>query len=201
MNRFFTVVVCLSAVPVWGDAANVIVEGGSATFIVNTTVPGICVKGKSSALQAHAVVERDGGNLRVDKIEATIAVKSIATGMALRDEHMRRYIFTTSDGKMPDLRFEAPAVACGPQGERASDVTCQVKGELSIRGVARPFSLALKVRPDGAAYRASGDAIIELSDYGIEQPSQFGVKTSNEIQLRLEFTAKSAADVIAAGGR
>ncbi len=201
MIRFFAGVVCLCAGPLWAEGANVTVEGGTATFVVNTTVPGISVKGKSAALQAHAVVEREGGSLRLDKVKATMPVKSILTGMALRDEHMRRYIFTTSDGKTPDLRFEAPGVACAPRGEHSSEVTCQVKGELSIRGLSRPFSIALKIHADGSAYRATGEAIVRLSDYGIEQPSQFGVKTSNEIQLRLEFNAKPSVDVIAAGGR
>jgi polyisoprenoid-binding protein YceI len=201
MNRFFAVVVCLCAGPLWAAGANVNVEGGSATFVVNTTVPGISVKGKSTALQAHAVVEREGSSLRLDKVEATMPVKSILTGMALRDEHMRRYIFTTSDGKTPDLRFEASGVACVPQGEHSSEVVCQVKGEFSIRGLTRPLSIALKVHADGAAYRATGETIVRLGDYGIEQPSQFGVKTSNEIQLRLEFSAKPSADVIASGGR
>ena len=42
---------------------------------------------------------------------------------------------------------------------------------------------------------------MKLSDYGIEQPSQFGVKTANEIQLHLEFTGKEAPAAIASGGR
>ena len=82
------------------------VEGGTASFVVNTTVPGISVKGKSTALEAHAVVERVPDGLHLEKVEASIAVTSILTGMAIRDEHMRRYIFTTADGKTPDLKFE-----------------------------------------------------------------------------------------------
>ena len=41
---------------------------------------------------------------------------------------------------------------------------------------------------------------MKLSDYGIEQPSQFGVKTSNEIQLHLEFTGKEGPAAITSGG-
>jgi hypothetical protein len=67
--------------------------------------------------------------------------------------------------------------------------------------VARPFSIALKLRADGTAFHAAGDTVVKLSDYGIEQPSQFGVKTSNDIQLHLEFTGKEAPAAIASGGR
>ena len=61
--------------------------------------------------------------------------------------------------------------------------------------------MPLKVRADGSAFRAAGDGIVKLSDYGIEQPSQFGVKTSNEIQLHLEFTGKETLAAVASRGR
>jgi polyisoprenoid-binding protein YceI len=86
-----------------------------ASFVVNTTVPGISVKGKSAALQAHAIVQRGPEGLRLVNVEATVPVKSIQTGMSVRDEHMRNYIFTTADGKTPDLRFEASGTECVAQ--------------------------------------------------------------------------------------
>ncbi len=128
-------------------------------------------------------------------------VKSILTGMAVRDEHMRRYIFTTADGKTPDLHFEGAEAACAAQAGRSSEFSCQVSGALSIRGVARPFSIALKIRAEGTVYRAAGESTVKLSDYGIEQPSQFGVKTADEIQLHIEFSAREGAADIASGGR
>jgi polyisoprenoid-binding protein YceI len=134
-------------------------------------------------------------------VEASIPVKSILTGMAIRDEHMRRYIFTTTDGKTPDLRFEAAETACAAQSGRSSEFICQVSGSLAIRGVARPFSMPLKIRAESTAYRAAGEATVKLSDYGIEQPSQFGVKTADEVQLHIEFSGKEAAAKVASGGR
>ena len=61
--------------------------------------------------------------------------------------------------------------------------------------------MPLKIRADGAAFRATGESAVKLSDYGIEQPSQFGVKTADEIQLHIEFSAKEGAAKIASGGR
>jgi len=168
---------------------------------VNTTVPGISVKGKSTALEARAVVERVPDGLRLENVEASIPVKSILTGMAMRDEHMRRYIFTTADGKTPDLRFEAAEAACAAQSGRGSEFSCQVSGSLTIRGVARPFSIPLKIRAQSGVYRATGESTVKLSDYGIEQPSQFGVRTADEVQLHIEFSGKEGAAKIASGGR
>ena len=203
MNQSFVIIVCFTAASL-GAANNgttAAVEGGAASFVVNTTVPGISVKGKSTALEAHAVVERVPDGLHLEKVEASIPVKSILTGMAIRDEHMRRYIFTTAEGKTPDLRFEAAEAACAAQTGRSSDSPARYRATLAIRGVARPFSIPLKIRAEGAAYRATGESTVKLSDYGIEQPSQFGVKTADEIQLHIEFSGKEAAAKIASGGR
>ncbi len=203
MNRDFAIIVCLTAAS-YGAAdlsTTAAVEGGAASFVVNTTVPGISVKGKSTALEARAVVQRGPDGLRLEKMEASMPVKSILTGMAVRDEHMRRYIFTTADGKTPDLHFEGAEAACAAQAGRSSEFSCQVSGALSIRGVARPFSIALKIRAEGTVYRAAGESTVKLSDYGIEQPSQFGVKTADEIQLHIEFSAREGAADIASGGR
>ena len=62
------------------------------------------------------------------------------------------------------------------------------------------FTLPLKIKDEGAQFRASGDAVVKLSDYGIEQPSQFGVKSANEVQLHLDFVAKPAPAHMALGG-
>ena len=174
MRNSFAIIVCLAAVCRGADSGTAAaVEGGTASFVVNTTVPGISVKGKSSALEAHAVVQRVPEGLLLEKVEASIAVASIHTGMALRDEHMRRYIFTAPDGTTPDLKFETDAATCAVQGGRSNEFSCKVAGALTIRGVAQPFAVPLKIRAEGAAFRATGESSVKLSDYGIEQPSQF----------------------------
>ncbi len=46
MNKSFAIVVCLAAVCQGADSGTAAaVEGGTASFVVNTTVPGISVKG------------------------------------------------------------------------------------------------------------------------------------------------------------
>uniref|UniRef100_Q01ZW2 Lipid/polyisoprenoid-binding YceI-like domain-containing protein n=1 Tax=Solibacter usitatus (strain Ellin6076) TaxID=234267 RepID=Q01ZW2_SOLUE len=202
MTNNIAVIVCLSASACIAadNGATAAVQGGAASFVANTTVPGVSVKGKSTALEARAVVQHQGEGLRLQDVAATVPVKSILTGMAIRDEHMRRYIFTAPDGTTPDLRFETPDALCTPQSGHAGEFSCKLSGTLAIRGVARPFVIPLKLRAEGQAFRAAGDATVKLSDYGIEQPSQFGVKTANEIQVHLDFTAKEAAATLASGG-
>jgi polyisoprenoid-binding protein YceI len=170
--------------------AAVEVRGGTASFDVGTNVPALSVHGKSNALEARGRVVPGANGPQLEQIEATVPVKSLNTGMGLRDEHMRKYVFTTNDGQTPDVKFVAKTATCSKTG--ANHSTCDVAGDLSIRGTPRPFNIALKVTEDGESYRASGDGIVKLSAYGIPQPSQLGVHTDDEIKLRLEFTARPA---------
>jgi polyisoprenoid-binding protein YceI len=173
-----------------GTPRAVEVRGGNVVFDVGTNVPALGVHGKSGALQGQARLRQDGGRVVLEAIDAVVPVKSLGTGIGQRDEHMRKHIFTTADGQTPDLHFVADAVACPAPAGRES--VCPVAGQLTVRGTARPFNLTLKVRPEGSGYRAAGDGMLKLSDWGIERPSQLGVKTDDEVKLHLEFTAAPA---------
>ena len=202
MTNNIAVIVCLVASACIADDRGVTaaVQGGAASFVVDTTVPGVSVKGKSTALEVRAEVHHQGDGLRLESVEAAVPVKSILTGMAIRDEHMRRYIFTAPDGAVPDLRFEGTDTLCMPQPAHAGEFSCKVSGKLSIRGIAHPFDIPLKLRTEGQSFRAAGDAIVKLSDYGIEPPAQFGVKTANDIRVHLDFTAKESSATVASEG-
>jgi polyisoprenoid-binding protein YceI len=147
------------------------------------------VKGKSSALTANLDMTRDNNGLMLQRIKANLPVSSLGTGMKVRDEHMRKYIFRSGDGKEPDLGFTANTAEC--RSVSAREFSCPLAGDFSIRGIARPFTMQLRVKESGpSSYRATGDATIKLSDYDIEAPSQLGVKTANEVKVHLEFSAK-----------
>jgi len=166
------------------------VRGGTASFDVDTNVPALSVHGKSNALEGRVRVHGGPNGPVLEQIEAKLPVETLQTGLKLRDEHMRKYIFTTNDGQVPDVRFVAEKATCSKASGNQS--TCQVAGDLVIRGTARPFTIALKVTEDKGSYRASGDSVVKLSAYGIDKPSQLGVSTVDEVKLRLDFTAHPA---------
>jgi polyisoprenoid-binding protein YceI len=182
-----------------GAAATPIeVQGGTATFDVGTNVPALGVHGKSTALKARGRVRHHGEAPVLEQLTAVVPVKSLNTGMGLRDDHMRKKVFMTGDGQLPDLEFSARESSCARAA--ANQSTCEVSGDLAIRGVPRPFTITLKVTQEGEAYRAVGDGIVKLSEYGIEQPSQLGVRTEDDVKLRFNFTAKQASGAVGTSG-
>jgi polyisoprenoid-binding protein YceI len=177
------------------------VESGLVQFDSETNLSAISVHGKASNLRAEVRGARTGEGLMIDQVRASVPVKAISTGMSLRDEHMRKYIFTTSDGKEPDLVFTATNLRCAAQAGR--EEACPITGKLAIRGVERPFVMTLKVKQDGgspAVFKAAGAAIVKLSDYGIERPSQLGVQTQDEVKLTIQFTGREMVATASAGG-
>lgn len=178
------------------DSAMVEVRGGKAVFEATTNVSAIGVRGKSTALEGHARVRMDADRLVIERLEATLPVKTLNTGMRLRDAHMRKHVFTTSDGQVPDLRFSLGEATCSGSSERS---TCHLSGELAVRGTSRPFTIALKVTRSGGAFRAVGDGIVKLSAYGIVQPSQLGIKAQDAVKLHLDFVAHPSSNAAGAG--
>ena len=112
---------------------------------------------------------------------------------------MLKYVFTTADGKVPDMRFVAERTTCSAAAGGAQ--TCKVAGDLFIRNVARPFSIVLKVSDDGSYFRAAGDGVVLLSTYDIAPPSQLGVTTKDDVTLHMDFVVKRVDEQIAKDSR
>jgi polyisoprenoid-binding protein YceI len=197
-NRYFFLPLVCTLI---ANAAEIKVEGGVVRFDSATNFSAVSVHGKASGLRAAVQAQRTPEALLLEDIQATLPVKALSTGMGLRDEHMRKYIFTTEGGAQPDLQFKAANLRCPVVPAR--EAACQIMGELSIRDVTKPFAMTLKVRQDGgspAVFKAAGEAMVRLSDYGIERPSQLGVQTQDEVKLSIEFTGKESTSSARAGG-
>ncbi len=172
-------------------------NSGTLTFASPTNMIGVEVTGKSGAVSAEADVAAEGNQLVLHNLEAAVPVASLATGMKVRDEHMRKYIFRTKGGKEPDLKFNAEGATCAASG--AHEYQCPLKGTLEVRGVARPAEFAVKVKEEGAAFHASLDTVIKLSTFGIERPTQFGVRPEDDVKVHVELTGKARQAPAATG--
>src|SRR5438876_744287 len=90
----FTTVCALAALLVSGAAGEslgreeVVEISGTTEFEVPTNMPAVSVKGKSGAAQGRVLVSREPDGILLEHIEASIPIKSLSTGMAVRDAHM-----------------------------------------------------------------------------------------------------------------
>ena len=204
-GRLLTLWIIVLAIIAWpcvtggtaGDSTSIDVQRGSVTFDVGTNLLSLSVHGTSDVLRASAHLREATEGLVIEQVEAMVPIESLTTGLRLRDEHMRKYIFTTSTGDIPDLRFSSGSVTCPTAPDAPSG--CMLPGELAVRGTPRPFAVALKISRKGAAFRVTGDGTVSLAEYGIPAPSQLGVKTDEEVKVHLDFTARPGVPVGTSG--
>ena len=200
MAQLLVLIACLAPLALQeagaGPAVAVKVEGGSVSFEVTTNVFSTTVRGKSTAIAGSTRLRDAGAALDLEHIEAIVPVASLRTGIKLRDEHMRKYIFETADGEQPDVQFSAKHAQCS-QTPNTGVYTCLTSGVLSIRGTARPIQLELKVSKNGDGFKVTADTMVTLSSYGIERPSQFGVKTEDTVRIHVDLNARSTVPTAA----
>ena len=170
-------------------------SGGSVTFEVSTNVFSTTVRGQTNAVTGGTRLRDNGSTLRLEQLEAVVSVSTLRTGIKLRDEHMRKYIFETPDGQAPDVRFSAESVDC--EQSTGGGYACSTAGALTIRGSSKPFTIELKVTKNGEAFHVTGDGKVALSAYGIERPSQFGVRTEDEVRIHVDLNARNIATAAA----
>ena len=93
-------------------------DGGTVTFDVGTNISAVSVHGKSSNVRGLARLRKEGAQLILEDVAATLPVEALTTGMSLRDDHMKKYIFTTADpnSNSPVPTWPAPSMpaATGP---------------------------------------------------------------------------------------
>ena len=149
------------------------------SFKADANVQALSVHGEAKRMDAAAVMDGE----KVQELEVTVPVEELTTNMSLRDKHMREKIFTTTDGQVPAIRFRSREVTCVQD-------QCEVKGQLSIRGIEKEHTFPVKVRSNDEKQIVSGGGPVRLSTFGIAQPEQLGVKVDDVVGLEFELERK-----------
>lgn len=145
------------------------------------------VRGKFTTFSGEIVTRE---NLFDSSVTATIDLGSIDTGNAQRDGHIRSADFFEVDAN-PTMTFQSTGI-------RADGGDYVLDGDLTLKGVTRPVSLALEVGGFGpdpyggvrAGFTATGE--IKRSDFGIDFNAVLetgGVVVGDKVALHLEIEA------------
>jgi polyisoprenoid-binding protein YceI len=143
------------------------------------------VRGRFTTFSGEIVTSE---NITDSAVTATIAADSIDTGQEQRDNHIRSADFFDVENH-PQWTFRST-------GARSKGDDLVVDGELTIKGVTRPVSLALEVNgfgPDAyGGYRAgfSASTTIDRNDFGVDIKLPMdggGVVVGDKVQINLEI--------------
>jgi polyisoprenoid-binding protein YceI len=143
------------------------------------------VRGRFATFSGEIVT---GDDVATSTVTASIDADSIDTGNEQRDAHIRSADFFDVENH-PRWTFRSTGV-------RADGEDLAVDGELTIKGVTRPVSLALEVNgfgPDafgGTRAGFSGSTTIDRNDFGVDIKMPMdggGVVVGDKVQINLEI--------------
>jgi polyisoprenoid-binding protein YceI len=137
---------------------------------------------------------KDGGSVTVDEakpenssVDVVIDVNSLVTGIDKFNEHLKSKDFLDA-AKFPTAEFKSTSVKV--TGKDTADVT----GNLTLHGVTKPVTLAMKLNKIGEhpmshkkAVGFTGSTTIKRSDFGI---SQYVPAVSDDVVLEIEAEAQ-----------
>jgi polyisoprenoid-binding protein YceI len=145
------------------------------------------VRGRFGAFSGEIVTSED---LSGSSVTATIDASSIDTNNEQRDGHIRSADFFDVENH-PQWTFRST-------GLRADGDDFALDGELTIKGVTRPATLALEINgfgPDawgGTRAGFSASTTIDRNDFGVDIKMPLdggGVVVSDKVQISLEIEA------------
>ncbi|MGW6056061.1 YceI family protein [Streptomyces sp. NPDC055189] len=141
------------------------------------------VRGRFDSFEGRIVTGEDPGE---SSVVATIHTGSVSTGSAQRDDHVRAEDFLHVEA-FPDMTFSSTGV-------RAAKDAFLVDGDLTLRGVTRPVTLALELNGFGNGFDGkpavgfSATTEIRRSDFGVSA-GPAGAVVGDVITISLEVEA------------
>jgi polyisoprenoid-binding protein YceI len=112
----------------------------------------------------------------IEKVAATVKVKSFDSDNSNRDSHM---LEVTDALTYPSISFYSTSIT------KNSPASYTVKGVLNFHGVDRPIVFEVAEERSGKERKLKGGFMFLLEDHKIERPSLFMVKTDNEVKVEL----------------
>jgi len=128
-------------------------------------------------------------------LRITVDLRTLDSGSADRDEHIRADTFQTAEYPLALFTAEQVQVFSGNYSE-GQDIQFHLPGELTLHGVTRAVTFAMEGKRSGKTVSGSGGAIVHLSDFGMKDPeitTVVPITIGKDIMLMISFAAEQEA--------
>ena len=145
------------------------------------------ILGSTHKISGMIVADLDAGTGRV---EATVPVDSLRTGIDLRDKHLR-------SKKWLDAKSNPTISFISTSARKVSDNQWEISGTFTLHGVSREVTVTADVRPipvaaakkagmeKGQWVRVLVPLEIKLSDYGVKIPNKAAARVNDTWKVRI----------------
>ena len=132
-------------------------------------------------------------------VSLSVAVKSMKTGIDMRDEHLRSEMWL-DEKKFPEITFVSKKVE--KDGDSKSRV--KVTGDFTMHGVTKEMTVAVEWKelpadavkaakfPEGRWLKYSTEFPVKLSDHGVKIPDGVGPKVNDTWNVKMAIFAGTA---------
>lgn len=138
---------------------------------------GFKIEGKTSDL---SVV--DGANT----LSVTVPLVALATGIELRDRHMREKYLEVQKYPQAELSVPRASLKIPTAGQETSDET---QGTLRLHGQTHPVKFNYRAKRSGDSFAVQGTMRVNMNEYGINVPSYLGITVKPEVEVAVKFDA------------
>jgi polyisoprenoid-binding protein YceI len=128
-------------------------------------------------------------------LSITVDLRTLDSGSADRDEHIRTDTFETAKYPLALFTAEQVPVFSGSYSD-GQDIQFRLPGELTLHGVTHAVTFAVEGKLSANTVTGSGAAIIHLSDFGMKDPeitSVVPITIGKDIMLTISFSAEQEA--------
>jgi polyisoprenoid-binding protein YceI len=197
LSRLFLIPLAILAWPLVSIAAVSAATGAASGQPFTVAHSRITVAGTSnlhdwtvSAEGMRAAVNLPAGFLDGQPTAAATGSFSLAaTALRSEKERMNRLMWEAlRAAQHPDLVFDLRSARV--KSSAAGAVELEAEGVLTVAGVARPTTLALRVQRQGERLFVKGELPLLMSDFGISPPTALlgALKTGNRVVVAIEAT-------------
>jgi polyisoprenoid-binding protein YceI len=169
----------------------IIKDASEVTFLAVGKPSAIKIRGEKGKPEGSLSFSADGkttGEIKLD-------LNDLATGISLRDRHMKeKYLETQKDGfrhaviQISKVNFPSDFWTSQKTGEYP------FSGSLALHGVKKDIQGTIKVNERKAdSLKGNSSFSIKLTDYGIQIPSFSGITVAENVEVQVNFAAKTSS--------
>jgi polyisoprenoid-binding protein YceI len=188
MRRWLVVAVLIAQGPAVLPVGAFRIEPGDSQveFVMRDTRGGFT--GLTDRVDGTAIVRQVDGDSFAATVEARVDSRALVTGNRIRDGQMRRDFLHTD--RFPYITFKGTATSQGPVTRPL--MRALLRGGLTIRDVTREVEMPVEVTALADEYRARGEVVVRLSEYGIPLPRFLIFVAEDPVTIRFRVRLRRA---------
>lgn len=124
----------------------------------------------------NCVIVYNDETKQIEQVAAALKVDSFDSGNSNRDSHAIE--------AMEGLKF--PKVSFSSSNVKQDGANITAIGNLTFHGIAKPITIKGTAKETGGKLVIDADFNFQLTDFKVERPSLFGVKTDDLVKMKLK---------------